>query len=256
MFLIKVSFCQIPNLSGTWNGSISTDSTKYNFTLILTLIDSCGPIYSVKQFDGDDEMICFYYFNQTGKILLRDAVSKWKCNEPDSGPAHLKLTYNEKNNSLSGFRMDDDTFTEKIFLKNKKLVNYFYPCNFKHKTTCNEMFPVFLPDKMFFADTNSIVTINIIDNSSNDSDLVTLFVNKNKILENITIYPTVEYSIPVVSNENFSITWCACNQGTTGKNTGSMILREYKNKILIQEKIIDVNLFKNEQTTIFVVRPK
>ncbi len=260
---INISFSQVPNLSGTWNGSITNDSGSYKFTLILTLIDSCGPIYRVTQIDGSQESDkCKYNFIQSKNTLLRDAVTFWENINDDSYPGHLKLNY--INNKLTGKRVVEITEknekgvfnvikAEKIILTNKKTISYLEPCSI-NKRPCKEMSPVYIPEEMFFTDTNSIITASILDNSTNDSDVVSVFVGKNKILDEVQIYENVEYTIPIVSKKTTSITWCACNQGLLGKNTGTLILREYKKQTLIKERAIYINLKLNEQTTIFIVK--
>lgn len=246
---------QIPNLTGKWSGTI--DNNK--FSLILSLIDSCGPIYRVEQWDGKDSSFASFNFNQSKNILVRDAISFWK--EKKVGAAHMTLYYN--GNSLKGFRAggnseNDIEYKEKIILTRKGKKKFFKPCfnniaNFQNSTIpCSEMKLKFIPDHIFQISDSSYINIELKDYSSNDSDKVSLFFNKEKILDFQPIYSDISYFLPFKPPGNSTITWCACNQGNIGQNTGELILHEIKDGKEIQIKKISISLNKNEQTTILI----
>lgn len=260
---------QIPNLTGEWNGKGLPIGGGNNFTMQLkiTLLDSCGPIYRVSQSTSGDNDVVSYNMIQSKNIIVRDVVDSWEGN---GFAAHLTLKYID--GRLEGLRVRGDNLSEKLTLSRVGPAKSFKPCfkeivyKTKYKTVyksdttsavksdepCKIMTKVDLPDDVFAIREGSSIVIDVTDNAESDSDRVTIFVNKQKILNDVMIYPFYPYSIPLLINKVTFVTWCACNQGTSGENTGKFILKEYFKGELIQEKSVDINLQKNQQTSILI----
>lgn len=243
---------QTYDLSGKWNGTIQDGDKKSYFTLNLKLTDSCNLIYFVTQFQNK-KFECSYMMNQSSNnILVRDAIGFWKDSDDDGNIAHITLKY--KSNKLEGYRMGFDESKEKITLKRSTSLSFIQPCqNIQTNVPCANAIPVSIPQEVVLVEDSSIVSIGIIDTDVNDSDLVSLFFGNHRILNNMPIYNSNMYTIPLMITQDTVITWCACNQGKSGKNTGELRVIEYfQNGKFETESKIPIQLNTNNQAAILI----
>lgn len=262
IFLSHLVYSQVPNLSGNWEGTINLNQAK-KFKLSIVLTDPCALTYRVSQVEDSGKTVLQYNMIQSQNVLVRDAISLWKSSS-NSGAAHLRLEFNGK--ELFGIRNDiePNSVVEIIKLTKQGKIGIITPCNppkpvyikEQKNLICSDAKRVMVPDDVFPVKDSSIVMVYIKDNAGNDSDRVTLFFGKEKMLSNALLYSDVSYILPYKILGNSTITWCACNQGYSGLNTGVLILQEYCNTELIKSKSIPINLKKNQQTNILIYTEK
>lgn len=274
LLLCLNTFGQYPNLSGVWNGTIKDGDKTSSFSLDIRLKDECNLQYYVFQ-QENTRSICKYAMIQSKNVIIRDVGALW--NDGDgSGPAiELRLTY-DGNNRLIGYRLRFNEVTNKF---EKEIVNMFRnsPSSFlkrcpddkiiKEKETkyitkficpkdtskvCFKLEDK-LPENVFDKQLDSSqVYLKILDNNTEDGDKVTVFLNENKLLNQATIYKNLPYCIPLSIKGSNIISWCSCNNGTFGNNTGKIIIEEYLHKDLVQLKEYDIILDKNQQYKILI----
>lgn len=239
------------NFSGTWQGTVVNNSNKHKLTLKLRLIDTCAFIYRVIQLEDSSETSYMnkleYNFNQSGKVLLRDGMSYYKSYYGGGGLAHLKLEY--KNGKLIGKRTtyNDDDVDDFITLIPNKQPTLINDCK-TYNTICSEYKQSKFIDTIYVEkNDNVIITMN--DNETEDDDIVTVFYNKKIILNQINLY-NEPYSFPLKITKDTLVTWCACNQGMAGLNTGLFTVKTKDRK-----RIIEVHL-KNDERVSFYIRIK
>lgn len=259
IFLSNFLYSQVPNLSGNWEGTINLNQAK-TFKLSIVLTDPCALTYRVSQVEDSGKTVFQYNMIQSQNVLVRDAISLWKSSI-NTGAAHLRLEYNGK--ELLGIRNEleePNSVGEIIKLTRQGKNSVIAPCNppkpiyikEPKNLICSDAKRVIVPDDVFPVKDSSIVMVYVKDNAGNDSDRVTLFFGKEKMLSNTLLYSDVSYILPYKILGNSTITWCACNQGFSGLNTGVLYLQEYCNTELIKSKSIPINLKKNEQTNILI----
>lgn len=245
--------CQTYDISGKWVGTIKNKfkDTTYvaPFVLDIRLIDTCNHIYRVEQFEkGPNSGHIAYNFIQTGNTLLRDGMSYYKnYNADGNGLAHLKLKFNEKIHTLIGIRSDRDNnnYDDNIYLSLKKDFKPISCTEVKLSLICNSFIkPVFIDT--ITVDLDEIIHFTVTDNNVQDNDLVSVFIGKSQILNNAPLYSD-SYTIPIKITKDTLVTWCACNQGKVGLNTGLFGVN-----IKGVEKKMEVYIKTNERVSFFI----
>lgn len=263
LLLCLNTFGQYPNLSGKWTGTITyRDKSTAKFNLDISIKDECNLQYYVIQREEDRRTgICKYIMFQSKNTVIRSPGTMWVDNKTESsGPAsELKLTY--KDNKLIGYRLGlefDSTnnynlYKHFITLTRKTESSFLSKCTENDTSkTCIKLEDK-LPENVFDKQLDSSqVYLKILDNNTEDGDKVTVFLNENKLLNQAPIYKNLPYCIPLSIKGSNIISWCSCNNGIFGKNTGKIIIEEYLHKDLVQLKEYDIILDKNQQYKILI----
>jgi len=257
-FIPTLSFGQTPNLSGRWTGTAKNNSGQVSkYTLILALIDSCEHIYAAAQIDS--ESVSKFNMIQINNTLIRDVVGNWSS-DINSGACHQKLVF--KNNKLQGRRISNssDYQEDYIYLEKRNLnpITFYQSCNKQTSTIpCQNMINKSLPEEVLIVEDSAQLSIGVIDTDNNDSDLVSIFFGEKKILDQVPIYNNNIYSLPLTVTQDTLITWCACNQGSSGLNTGKLRIVEHFNDNRFEKVTeIPIRLISNSQAHILIHRRK
>lgn len=252
MFIFPlISQAQSYNLSGVWNGqSVQRDGKVCPFTLNLQLTDSCGPVYRVYQYEYDSSLTkVVYTMRQSGNMLIRDAIDYWH-DEDSSDAAHLRMFFDGQNilkgNRVAWFPKQSDV----ISLKHVGVVKKDLECSENIEfDPCKNMYSVSVVNDTVVLQFPALVYIEIDDDQTEDSDSTTVFVGTTKILSDIPLYKNASYRFPMKIDSDTTITWCACNQGKSGLNTGVISIFNIDG-ILLKE--IPIHLRTGERTTVFI----
>jgi len=113
-----------------------------------------------------------------------------------------------------------------------------------------------VPAEVVVVGDSAQISVELMDTDVNDSDLVTIFFGKSKMLDKVPIFTDAIYSLPMRVTQDTLITWCACNTGLNGLNTGRIRIVEYSDSKFETETIIPVKLEANKQATILIHKRK
>ena len=258
---------QNKNLSGDWVGKVLEDNVAHKMVLKLTLIDECNITYRVEQIEYPPHANhCKYNFLQTGNILIRDGISYYESFDKDGGGslAHLRLEYDGKF-TIEGVRTDhsgpDDKFIltcyktfptlascdEELQPQKPKIIYIKEKPDLKLPCSVHNKKPVFVDT----VDVNeySTISLKLEDNKVEDNDHVSLFIGRAKLLENVPLFYGHPYVLPVYVTQDTLVSWCACNQGVSGPNTGLFTLHINDN---IKDRKINVYLKKDERAAFYL----
>lgn len=254
LLLCLKTFGQYPNLSGKWTGTITyRDKSTAKFNLDISIKDECNLQYYVTQHEDNWGTNCKYVMIQSKNTILRSPGTMWFSPDTASPANELKLVY--KDNKLTGYRLQENFGLYKHYITLIRKV----PESFLSKCTENDTSKTCikiedkLPENVFDKQLDSSqVYLKILDNNTEDGDKVTVFLNENKLLSQAPIYKNLPYCIPLSIKGSNIISWCSCNNGIIGKNTGKIIIEEYLHKELVQLKEYDIILDKNQQYKILI----
>ena len=180
------------------------------------------------------------------------------------GLSHLRLVYDGKY-TLNGIRTNYEDQNEKFILTCYKTFPTLASCDEELQSQkpkiiyIKEKPDLKLPcsvhnKKPVFVDTvevseYSTISLKLEDNKVEDNDHVSLFIGRTKLLENVPLFYGHPYVLPVYVTQDTLISWCACNQGVSGPNTGLFTLHINDN---IKDRKINVYLKKDERAAFYL----
>ena len=222
------SHAQYINFSGTWKGMLGNGN---RYTLALTLIDSCGPVYSAVQYDWSDSVVSKYRMIQSRNMLIRDAVTSWYSSD-GAYPAHQLFKYVSGKLVSERRWLDLSDQHEYVSLSNGKPLKLLPSCPDRRKDIpCAFALHSGIPTEVVTVGDSAQLSVEIMDTDVNDSDLVTIFFGNNKMLDRVPIFTNAIYSLPMNVTQDTLITWCACNTGLNGQNTGRIRIVELRREV-------------------------
>ena len=159
-----------------------------------------------------------------------------------------------ENPTVVVYTINDNSFNTVLKAKEKQKANTIanYQITTIKKPCSNKLKSLVLPNKIInLRDSVAVIMLSIIDNNISDSDKVTLFVDDDKILSNVSLFTNLEYNIPISIEKDKIVTYFACNQGEYSLNTGTIYIKQYKDNILIDSLDITMNLKTGEEYSLY-----